>query len=225
MLDNFDDLYLDYATEKECSFKSTLVINEKLYRLIVTDLKMWTKDAACKKRALDQIIKLKLGTISHQKNLPIQVAIPGKNISDSQEAGMVITKDLLYNSYLDMIIDNFLNYSGDVEETIEESTSDILVVSFKTAWKNTNEQKSRVLGSVVFDKKTKAIIEFSRDIELQNNHKNNAKNTEDKKYRYKIENQFVTYHFNKKTDGKYSLKTFTIGSKINLMYDKMLYNI
>jgi len=208
VLDNYYNLYVDYPTEKECSFKETLVVDDKIHRLVLSDLKIWTKDAGYNNRKLEKNIKLKLGTVSQNKNVPMDFDVNDKGEPNPESSGHIITKSLLQNTYLDIAISGFLRYSGMIEETVEVSSSDVIIVSYTTDWKNVNEIANRTKGTFVFDKKTKAVIEFRKEIELRNDIKKKTSTFSNKEYQYETKNQVISYNFAKKIDEKYSLSKF-----------------
>ncbi|WP_405205577.1 hypothetical protein [Aquimarina sp. LLG6339-5] len=224
VLDNYYNLYVDYPTEKECSFKETLLVDDKVYRLILSDLKIWTKDAGFNNRKLERNIKLKLGTVSQSKNVPMDFDINDKGESNPESSGHIITKSLLLNTYLDVAIAGFLKYSGMIEETVEVSSSDVIIVSFTTDWKNVNEIANRTKGRFVFDKKTQAVIEFVKEIELRNDIKKKTSTFSNREYEYETKSQVISYNFAKKVDKKYSLSKFSIEANVALSYDNKNYD-
>ncbi|WP_108801561.1 hypothetical protein [Aquimarina sp. Aq107] len=224
VLDNYYNLYVDYPTEKECSFKETLLVDDKIHRLILSDLKIWTKDAGFNNRKLEKNIKLKLGAVSQNKNVPMDFDINDKGESNPESSGHIVTKSLLLNTYLDAAIAGFLKYSGMIEETVEVSSSDVIIVSFTTDWKNVNEIANRTKGRFVFDKKTKAVIEFVKEIELRNDIKKKTSTFSNREYSYESKSQVISYNFAKKVDEKYSLSKFSIEGNVTLSYDNKNYD-
>ncbi|AXT53226.1 hypothetical protein D1818_21230 [Aquimarina sp. BL5] len=224
VLDNYYDLYVNYPTEKECSFKETLLVDNKIHRLILSDLKIWTKDAGFNNRKLEKNIKLKLGTVSQNKNVPMAFDINDKGESNPESSGNIITKSLLLNTYLDAAIAGFLKYSGMIEETVEVSSPDVIIVSFTTDWKNVNAIANRTKGKFVFDKKTKAVIEFIKEIELRNDIKKKTSSFSNKEYQYETKSQVISYNFTKKIDKKYSLSKLGIEANVVLSLDDKNYN-
>ncbi|WP_299437926.1 hypothetical protein [uncultured Aquimarina sp.] len=224
VLDNYYNLYVDYSTEKECSFKETLIVDDSIHRLVLSELKIWTKDAGFNNRKLEKNIKLKLGTVSQNKNVPLDFDINEKGESNPESSGHIITKSLLLNSYLDIAISGFLRYSGNIEETVETSSPDIIVVSYTTDWKNVNEIANRTKGKFIFDKKTKAIIEFVKEIELRNDVKKKTSTFSNKEYQYETKSQLISYNFAKKVDEKYSLSRFSIEADVLLSLENDTYN-
>ncbi|WP_299245755.1 hypothetical protein [uncultured Aquimarina sp.] len=224
VLDNYYNLYVDYSTEKECSFKEKLIVDDTIHRLILSEFKIWTKDAGFNNRKLEKNIKLKLGTVSHNKNVPMGFDINEKGEPNPESSGHVITKSLLLNSYLDVAISRFLTYSGSIEETVEMSSPDIIVVSYTTDWKNFNEVANRTKGKFVFDKKTKAVMEFIKEIELRNDIKKKTSTFSNKEYQYETKSQVISYNFAKKVDEKYSLSKFSIEANVLLSLKDNKYN-
>ncbi len=224
VMDNYYSLYVDYPTEKECSFKETLLVDDKIHRLILSDLKIWTKDAGFNNRKLEKNIKLKLGAVSQNKNVPMDFDINDKGESNPESSGHIVTKSLLFNTYLDAAIAGFLKYSGMIEETVEVSSSDVIIVSFTTDWKNVNEIANRTKGRFVFDKKTKAVIEFVKKTELRNDIKKKTSTFSNREYSYESKSQVISYNFAKKVDEKYSLSKFSIEGNVTLSYDNKNYD-
>ncbi len=224
VLDNYYTLYVDYPTEKECSFKETLIVDEKIHRLILSELKIWTKDAGFNNRKLEKNIKLKLGTVSHSKNVPLIFDTNEKGDSNPESSGHIVTKSLLATSYLDIAIQGFLKASGTIEQMVEVSSPDIIVVSYTTDWKNNNEVANRTRGKIVFDKKTKAIIEFVKEIELQNKIEKKTSTFSNKEYQFETKRQVISYNFAKKEDKKYSLSRFSIIADGYLSFEDNTHN-
>lgn len=111
-----------------------------------------------------------------------------------------------------------------IEETVEVSSSDVIIVSFTTDWKNVNEIANRTKGRFVFDKKTKAVIEFVKEIELRNDIKKKTSTFSNREYSYESKSQVISYNFAKKVDEKYSLSKFSIEGNVTLSYDNKNYD-
>ncbi|MDY8134150.1 hypothetical protein [Aquimarina sp. 2201CG5-10] len=224
VLENYYNLYVSYSTEKECSFKEKLIVDGEIHRLILSELKLWTKDAALNNRKLDKTTKLKLGAISHNKNVPLAFDINNDGIANPEASGHIITKSLLANSYLDVAIGGFLKHAGHIEETIENSSSDVIVVSYTTDWKNFNKVANRTKGKIVFDKKTKAVIEFVKEIELRNDILSKTSDFSGKEYQYETKKQLIRHTFAKGPNGKYSLSRFSIDADVLLSFENKKYS-
>lgn len=219
VLDNYYNLYVDYATEKECSFKETLLVDGKIHRLMLSELKWWTKSSAFTGKNLDKITKLKLGTISHNKNVPVAFDSNDKGEFNPEASGHIVTKSLLASLYLNIAVTDFLKNTGMLEETVEKSSEDIVIVSYTTDWKNANNRANRTRGKVVFDKKTKAIIEFQKNIEFQNNIQKTTSSFSNKGYQSENKRQSLKYYFTKKLDGKFRLSRFSVDADVILNFE------
>jgi hypothetical protein len=99
VLDNYDDLYVDYPTEKECSIKETFLFDNNYKRLFLAELKWWSKDFYFYfKKNPQEFTKLSIGKIDCNKIVSVDLEL------GEQGLAYVVTKSMIPYFYLNTIL-------------------------------------------------------------------------------------------------------------------------
>lgn len=221
VLKNYESLYENQAFEKECNFKETLSIDNELKRLILTKVNWWSKSYKIKHLS---DLKLRLGSIDFNKNnqMDIFTDIPKDNIPSN--SGFINTKNLISSIYLNSFLVNFIKYNPDLEAVIEKSSENEFIVSFTSDWKSTSNYSYRSEGKIIFDKKSKAIISISNEVEYQNRITKSFTTKSKKEFSYETNNAISTLNFRKKNNNQWSLNSFEISADFSIIYNDIKHN-
>ncbi len=226
VLDNFSDLYVDYPTKKECSFKETFLFDGEYKRLFLAQILWWSKSSEHPfKKNYNKFIKLKLGKIDFSKNEPMDHLKGNKRKAD--ETGAIVTKSLINFFYLNHAINSLLwSGVGEIHSSIEESDNNSIAISYTTDWKINKEGVSnRNVGKIFFDKKTDAIINFSKNIEFKNKISKQKGKETNKTYITDYKNNYFQYNFAQNKEGKWSLIFFDFSINLLFTYDEIPHTI
>ncbi|MEN2402910.1 carboxypeptidase-like regulatory domain-containing protein [Flavobacterium sp. MC2016-06] len=219
VLDNFKDLYVHTPFEKECNFKETVVVDDQLKRLILTKVNWWDKTYERKK---NNTLKLRLGAIDYNKNIPLNIFTDVPRINENKSVYLTpnsLINTLYFNSYLF----SFLRSSKNMTGSVEESPLDQIIVSFESEWENTEEVLSRLKGRIVFDKKTKAVLEFINTIEYKNNLKVKTVKENGKESVSETKTASWRLLFYKTEDNLFALKAFDSTIEMTITYDNKIH--
>lgn len=216
VLKNYENLYENQAFEKECNFKETLSIDNKLKRLILTKVNWWSKSYKIKHLS---DLKMRLGAIDYNINNPMDVFtdIPKENIPSN--SGFINTKNLISSIYLNSFLVNFIKYNPDLVAVVENSTENKLIVSFTSDWKRTNSYSYRSKGKIIFDKKTKAIISLTNEIENKDRITKSFTTRGNKDFSYENVNSVSILNFRKNTSNQWTLNSFEVSADFNITYN------
>ncbi|RVT74940.1 carboxypeptidase-like regulatory domain-containing protein [Flavobacterium sufflavum] len=216
VLENYENLYENKAFEKECNFKETLSIDNKLKRLIVTKVNWWSKSYKIKHLS---DLKLRLGSIDFNKNNPMDIFtdIPKGNIPSN--SGFIDTKSIIGSIYLNSFLINFLKYNPNLNAFIENSTANETIVSFTSEWKRTYSYSYRSRGKIIFDKATKAIISFTYEVENKDRITQSVIYKWYKEFSYENINSISTLNFRKNTNNKWALNSFETSADFSITYN------
>lgn len=220
VLKNYENLYENRAFEKECNFKETLSIDNKLKRLILTKVNWWSKSYKIKHLS---DLKMRLGAIDYNINNPMDVFtdIPKENIPSN--SGFINTKNLISSIYLNSFLVNFIKYNPDLEAVVENSTENELIVSFTSDWKRTNSYSYRSKGKIIFDKKTKAIISLTNEIENKDRITKSFTTRGNKDFSYENINSVSILNFRKNTSNQWTLNSFEVSADFNITYNDSMH--
>lgn len=216
VLENYENLYENQPFEKECNFKETLSIDNTLKRLIVTKVNWWSK--SYKIKHLNNL-KLRLGSIDFNKNNPMDVFtdLPKENIPSN--SGFIDTKNLISTIYLNSFLINFMKYNPNLDAVVENSSADETIVSFTSDWKTTNDYSFRSKGKIIFDKKTKAIISFTNEVENENRITKSLTSKSKKEFSYENINSISTINFRKNINNQWALNSFEVSADFSITYN------
>ncbi|RUT69312.1 hypothetical protein D0817_15805 [Flavobacterium cupreum] len=219
--DNYNKLYVSTAFEKECNFKETLSVENKLKRLILTKVNWWGKSYELKKN-YDEL-KLRLGAVEYSKNRALDILVDSPEENLPSGTGFIETKSLISVLYLNVFIKNFLVSLNQFNSNVEKSSANEIIVSFETEWVKNKDVESRSVGKIVFDKQSKAIVEFVNEIEFKNRIVKKTTSITKKEYSYETLKNSTKHDFYKNNDNLWSLKSFFVTADLYIDYDKKRY--
>lgn len=221
VLKNYEKLYENQPFEKECNFKETLSIDNKLKRLILTKVNWWSKSYKIKHLS---DLKMRLGAIDYNINNPMDIFtdIPKDNIPSN--SGFINTTNLISSIYLNSFQVNFIKYNPDIEAVIEKSSENEFIVSFTSDWKSTSNYSYRSKGKIIFDKETKAIISFTNEVENKNRVIKSYTFKSNKEFSYETNNSISTLNFQKNINNKWTLNSFEVSADFNIIYNDVKHN-
>ncbi len=220
VLNNYEKLYENQAFEKECNFKETLSVDNKLKRLILTKVNWWSKSYKIKHL---RDLKMRLGAIDYNINNPMDVFtdIPKENVPSN--SGFINTKNLISSIYLNSFLVNFIKYNPDLEAFIENSSENESIVSFTSDWKRTYSYTYRSKGKIIFDKKTKAIISFIYEVENKNRITKSFTTRGNKEFSYETINSVSKLNFRKNISNQWALNSFEVSADFNITYNDSIH--
>ncbi|MDX6189958.1 carboxypeptidase-like regulatory domain-containing protein [Flavobacterium sp. Fl-318] len=221
VLDNYARFYVHTPFEKECSFKETVSVDNQLKRLILSKINWWDKTYEFQKRSK---IKLRLGAIDYNKNIPLDIFTDVPRVNENN-SGYINPGSLISAIYLNSCLSNFVKFNKDVIGVVEESPSDQIIVSFESDWETTKEVSKRVRGKVIFDKKSKAVLEFRNTVEYQNNLTKGI--VKESKKESITENKTASWRltFHKIENDVLALKSFEASAEALITYDNKMHPV
>jgi hypothetical protein len=221
VLENYNKLYVDVPFEKECNFKETVQVDNNLKRLILTKVNWWDKSYERKKTD----IKLRLGSIEFNKNIPLDIYVDVPKLNNTLTSGYIEPSSLINTIYLNVFLKSFLNFTNNIVSYLEKTNDDIQVVNFESEWIKVGVSSYQHIGTISFDKKTKAIVNISFDTNQKNNiqkiiiKENNKESiTETKKNSMRI-------NFSESLEGKLSLQSYDTKVYLNINYNNKTHNL
>jgi hypothetical protein len=217
VLDNYSKLYGNTPFEKECNFKETMLVDNALKRLILTKVNWWGKSYELKKDYKE--LKLRLGSIDYNKNLSMGIFIDSPEENVPSKSGFIETKSLVNVLYLNLFSKSFLLSIDDYIVSVEGSSPNEIVVSYKTDWKKIKDIDRRSTGKITFDKKSKAIVEFVNEIEYKNSIVRSVTSISKNKYSYETKKVITKHNFYKNNDNAWSLKNFITTVDVSIDYN------
>ncbi|KAF2514903.1 carboxypeptidase-like regulatory domain-containing protein [Flavobacterium foetidum] len=217
VLDNYEKLYPNTPFEKECNFKETVLIDNQLKRLILTKVNWWDKTYRLQNNS---DIKLRLGTIDYNKNIPLNIYVDVPRINENK-SGYIVPNSLINSIYLNTYLSNFIKYNKNIVSTVEQSPPDQIIVSFESEWDTVKEISNRSRGKITFDKKSRAILDFTTITEYKNNlvKKNIKENQKESVNETKSTATRLTFY--KTISNVWSLKTFEAKIEGSISYDNI----
>lgn len=215
VLDNYKILYVNKPFEKQCNFKETVQIDNRLKRLILTEVNWWDKTYELKNKS---DLKLRLGKINFSKNIPLDIYADVPRINDNK-SGYVVPNSLINAIYLNRHLSNFITFSKNIVGVVEESPADQVIVSFETDWETLKEVSSRSQGKIVFDKKTKAILEFTTLREYKDNFVRGIVKENNKESITETKEGLTRLTFYKTYNDQWTLKSFESKLECSTTYD------
>lgn len=221
VLDNYSKLYVSTAFEKECNFKETLSVENKLKRLILTKVNWWGKSYELKKNYEE--LKLRLGTVEYSKNTALDILVDSPQENLPSNTGFIETRSLVSVLYLNVFIKSFLATTGQCNINVEKSAADEIIVSYETDWLKNKDIESRSIGKVIFDKQSKAIVEFVNEIEFKDMIVKKTTSVSKKDYSYETIKKTTRHNFYKNSDNLWTLKSLIATADLYIDYDKKRY--
>lgn len=223
VLNNYDKLYLDVPTEKKCTFKESFLVDNQYKRLILSQINWWSKGSSHQyKDNYASFAKLQLQNIDFYRNEPMNILENSEKNDTSSKSSSVQPKTLINNIYLNYVLRILLAYPA-LESTVEDSPDNQIIVSFETDWKQSNTISSRASGLIIFDKLTRAIIQYNCDIEFKGNI-NETKDKNGRTYSYEQKKSIANYTFAKSINDKLSLKNCELHAEGVLSYQNKAFN-
>jgi len=215
VLDKYDELYANSPFEKECNFKETVIVDNQLKRLILAKVSWWDKTYELQKKS---DIKLRLGAIDYNKNIPLNIYIDVPRINENK-SGYVVPNSLVSTIYLNSLLSNFIKNTKNLSSKVEESSADQIAVSFESEWANINDVSSRSIGKFVFDKNSRAILDFINTIEYKNKVTKGIVKENNKESINETKKSYMRLTFYKTFNDKWTLKSFESNIEGAISYD------
>lgn len=205
ILDHYDDLYVNVPTAKECTFKEAFLVDKQYKRLILSQIEWWSKSSAHSLNGnYSKFVKLRLGNIDFNRNDPMGIFKSTQQKDTSSRSSFLDPKSLINNIYFNYVVRILLSYPENISSTVEDSPDDQLIVSFESEPKQVKDFSSVATGRIVFDKATKAVIQYSCSIEFKGNIDNRKAGST--AYTYEQKKSIANYTFSKQINNQWSLK-------------------
>ena len=219
VLENYKKLYVNVPFEKECDFKETVTVDNKLKRLILSKVSWWDKSYFREKNDL----KLRLSSINYSKNNSFEIFSDVPSLNNASNNGYAVPNSIINILYLNTFLTSFITYANNLDIKIEESPSNIILISFESDWKKIKENSYRQTGEIIFDKKTKAIVEITYNIEYENNIVKGTIKENNKELISETKISSTKISFYKSLNNKWALKSFASKVGVDIMYNNKTY--
>lgn len=221
VLDNYNKLYVDIPFEKECNFKETVLVDNNLKRLILTKVNWWDKSYERKKNE----IKLRLGSIDYNKNEPLDIYIDVPRLNNALISGYIEPSSLINTIYLNVFLNSFLNFTNNMTSYVEKTTNDLIIVHFESELKKVGTSAYQHIGTISFDKKSKAIVNISFDTNQKDNIQKKIIKENNKESITETKNNSMQIIFSKSLENKLSLKSYKTTVDIDVIYNDKTHSI
>lgn len=221
VLDHYNTLYVHDPFEKECNFKEILSVENQLKRLILTKVNWWGKSYELKKNYEE--LKLRLGAVEYSKNRALDILVDSPEENLPSNTGFIETRSLVSVLYLNVFIKSFLASTGQCTINVEKSAADEIIVSYETDWAKNKDVESRSVGKVIFDKQSKAIVEFVNEIEFKDMIVKKTTSGSKKDYSYETIKKSTKHDFYKNSANLWTLKSLIATAALYIDYDKKRY--
>lgn len=216
VLINYSKLYVDVPFEKECSFKETVLVDNNLKRLILTKVNWWDKSYERKNTE----VKLRLSSIECNKNQPLDIFVDVPRLNNVLVSGYIEPSSIINTIYLNVFLNSFLNFTDSMTSYVEKTTNDIIDVHFESDWKKVGPSSYQHIGTITFDKKSKAIINISFNTNQQGNIQSGVIKENNKESISETKKNSMRINFSKSLDNKLSLKSYETVVDLDITYDK-----
>ena len=127
--------------------------------------------------------------------------------------------------YLKTYLQQFIEYTPSLRSTNISSDDNIIKVEYESDWSTVKNQTTRSVGHFIFDKKTKAIIEFLNIIEDKSSKKELEIESTKTIFTRQNKKSRTKHSFFKNLDGKYSLKSLSLFNETELIYQGKTFNL
>lgn len=221
ILENYSNLYVNTPFEKECEFKDIVTVNNQLRRLIVTKVNWWDKSYERKKND----VKFRLGAIDYNKNEPFGIFTDVPRLNSASKNGYTTPSSIINTIYLNTLLNSLMPFIADATIIIEDSPSDIIVLSFETVWVKNNSFSNKIKGQFIFDKLSKAIIEIHYDVNHKDNIEKGIVKENTKESKSETKKATLKMSFDKTLSNKWSLKTYESNVESDVTYDNKINNL
>jgi hypothetical protein len=221
VLENYSNLYVNTPFEKECEFKDIVTVNNQLRRLILTKVNWWDKSYERKKND----VKLRLGAIDYNKNEPFGIFTDVPRLNSASKNGYTTPSSIINTIYLNTLLNSLMPFIADATIIIEDSPSDIIVLSFETEWVKNNTFSNKIKGQFIFDKLSKAIIEIHYDVDHKDNIEKGIVKENKKESKSETKKATLRMSFDKTLSNKWSLKTYESNVESDVTYDNKINNL
>lgn len=221
VLEHYNMLYVHAPFEKECNFKETLSVENEPKRLILTKVNWWGKSYELKKNYEE--LKLRLGAVEYSKNRALDILVDSPEENLPSNTGFIETRSLVSVLYLNVFLKSFLASTGQCNINVEKSAADEIIVSYETDWIKNKDIETRSIGKVIFDKQSKAIVEFVNEIEFKDMIVKKTTSVSRKDYSYETIKKSTKHDFYKNSDNLWTLKSLIATADLYIDYDKKRY--
>jgi len=221
VLENYSNLYVNTPFEKECEFKDIVTVNNQLRRLILTKVNWWDKSYERKKND----VKLRLVAIDYNKNEPFGIFTDVPRLNSASKNGYTTPSSIINTIYLNTLLNSLMPFIADATIIIENSPSDIIVLSFETVWVKNNSFSNKIKGQFIFDKLSKAIIEIHYDVDHKDNIEKGIVKENKKESKSETKKATLRMSFDKTLSNKWSLKTYESNVESDVTYDNKINNL
>jgi|GEM_PF-2401280 len=208
VIKNFKKLYHHKPTDRIANLKETMHLDGELKRLVLSKFGWSSKNYIFNKHAAP---KFKLFDVEYNKSLALNIFqdIPEYNQKNTEYINF---EDIIRTLYLEQFLHNLYVHTPTIQVDQITSDQDILIVKYVSDWSKIQNQTTKSSGTIVFDKKTKAIIELSNEIDHQGNQRYLQILNSPLGYMKQTTRSYSMHQFYKNEDGKYSLQLFKASS-------------
>lgn len=219
IIDNYDKLYVNVPFEKECIFKEKVIVNDNIKRLILTKVNWWDKSYERKKTD----VKFRLGSIDYNKNEPLNIFSDVSRLNNPSTSGYIEPNSIMNTIYLNIFLNSFLNFTEGMTSYVEKSTDEIIDVHFESEWKKIGSSSYQHIGNIIFDKKTKAILNISFDTNQNGNIQKGTIKENNKESISETKKNSMRISFSKSLNNKFSLKMYETEIYLDITYNSKIF--
>jgi hypothetical protein len=221
VLDNYSKLYVNIPFEKECNFKETVLVDNNLKRLILTKVNWWDKSYERKKTD----VKLRLGSIEYNKNQPLDIFVDVPRLNKELISGYIEPSSIINTIYLNIFLNSFLNFTDNMTSYVEKTTNDIIDIHFESEWKKVGMSSYQHIGTISFDKKSKAIVNISFDTNQKDNIQKGIIRENNKESITETKKNSMQINFSKSLENKLSLKSYETKVNLDISYNNKTHSV
>ncbi len=169
---------------------------------------------------------MRLSGIAYNKSNPLGIYTDIPRLNKNSNSASADTNSIINTLYLNSFLKVVLYFIDGGKSYVVNSNNDVIVLHFETEWKkigkSTEEQK--YVGTIMFDKKTKAILAISYDVKHHGAIENVLIKESGKVSVNETTNSSMNFKFDISIGNKFSLKSYEASIYINVTYDNKTYH-
>lgn len=221
VIDNFHKLYQNNPTERIGNLKETAYVDNQLKRVVLTKFGWWSRNYIFSRYAEP---KFSLFEVEYNKSVPFDIFVDQPTYN-KQSSEFLNVESLIKTLYFDNFLNKLYAHTPSLRTKSMSSDEDMITVHFESDWSTVKDMRTKSTGTVVFDKKTKAIIDLVNEIEHMDNIKQMQFSNSEVHYTNQTLKSYSRHQFSKNQDGKYSIRLFKASSDAQLTYNEKTFNL
>ncbi|MHC8949309.1 peptidase associated/transthyretin-like domain-containing protein [Sphingobacterium hungaricum] len=221
VIDNFHKLYQNSPTERIGNLKETAYVDNELKRIVLTKFGWWSRNYIFSRYAEP---KFKLFEVEYNKSVPFDIFVD-QTAYNKESSEFLNVESIIKTLYFDNFLNKLYQHTPSLRTKSMSSDENRITVHFESDWSTVKTMRTKSTGTVVFDKKTKAIIDLVNEIEHMDNIKQMQFPNSNVRYTNQTLKSYSRHQFSKNQDDKYAIQSFQANSDAQLIYNHKTFNL